>query len=188
MGITATPTVDPWSKVNAVLVTGNSGTMFFTVSNWDPSSSIAPGGNVQLYIRKWTSPTLNAPIAAQSLLHTGWDGLREIQLDTSIGGGQFAYGNPGAQWPIQSGVKNPSEHPKFGFANPLNGTVPQQWSIIPQTGGVGGAQPLSPGMTFTVAPSPTVPDGLVLTMNGVKNGNGGTGNVIVTLQADTVNR
>ncbi|HYM19595.1 MAG TPA: hypothetical protein VEW28_01170 [Candidatus Kapabacteria bacterium] len=164
---------DP-SGVPAAVITADGNQSFF-ITSWQTSGSntIQPGGNVQLYCRKWPN------MAAEQYLHSGWDGQTEIQLQPN--GGQFGYGHPGTSWPNQN-PPDPSKTAQFKLS------TTQQWSIIPQTGGVGGAYPSSSNVS--VSPSGPIPPGgtAQITFSNVNNGNGGTGNIIVTLQAGTLNR
>ena len=177
MSVTIYTGYDPVSNVPAAVVASTDGCSF-TVTSWSPQSTVASASTVQLYIRKWDNGT------AAPLLHSGWDGVNEVKLNQAIG--QFAYGNPGAQWPIQN---PPGPEPAAKFL--LNST--QQWSIIPQLGAVSNAMPSSPDFNVLGAPSSAQPITLVnganqITLQGVANGSPDGGNIIVTVDVTTLTR
>jgi hypothetical protein len=144
---------------NAAFISGNDS---FTIKSW--SGSIQPGtpGNtsyVQLYIRQWN--LVDGVWHGNTIWSSGWDGANLIEFNGGIGRMQPGLASP--TWPAGSTFQ----------VSPT-----QQWSILAQTGSVGGATDTSTNMIPTFDPSTNQ-----LTFSGV-SGPSGTGNIVVVIQAD----
>lgn len=143
---------------NAAFISGNGS---FTIKSW--GGSISPGtpgnpGSVQLYIRQWN--LVGGVWQGSSVWSNGWDGANQINYNGVSG--QMQTGPATPNWPI-------------GATFQVSPT--QQWSILAQTGYVGGAIDSSTAMTANYTPG----NGKI-TFSGV-SGPSGTGNIVVTIDA-----
>ncbi len=159
----------PAASPNAITI--NSGDSF-TITGWQPAApgQIGPGGDVQLYIRQWTNGV------GSTVLFQCWDGQTIWQYT----GGPDNYG-----W---SRIGEIGGSPTWSSALfTCNGG--NTFTIIPQTGSVGGAVDSSFGCGVAPIVQPRVGNTTPyqVTLSGVNSGSG-SGNIIIGVDIATLSR
>ncbi len=150
--------ITPANSPNDILISGN-GT--FSFNTW--KGSILAGGNVQLYIRKWTFDGTNWN--GSTVFYGCWDG-------------QSVWIYSGSGWTLQGSIGGNTTWSDSNFY--VNTTT--RWSVIPQTGPVGDATDQSFTTPITIVPGSIVSgkQPFTTTLASVNNG-GGTGNIVITI-------
>ncbi len=167
--LTISKWIDTGSNVPALLISVSGDAATLNILDWNGSAP--KGGNIQLYARQVVNGV------GGHYQTSGWDGVDEI-----VNQGGWKVGPKTKIWPV------PDPNTGFNMTSfPLNNST--AWSILPQYGAVGSSTPNSTSME--VSPITSVPYGGMLPTtvqvtlsNVVIDNNGGTGNVIVTVEID----
>lgn len=152
----------PANSPNTAFVSANPGSTF----SMTLQSGMVPGGSVQLFIRQWTP-------SGQTVFFQAWDGASIWQWNL----------NNDDQWGLLM-TSSTFPTPAFQIGGPNN-----MWSILPQTGGAGyPSGSTDQNFNSPIVIGPTVGNQTTVTFQNVADGNGGTTNIVVTVEIGTIGR